>query len=432
MKRGILFKSVRVIIVLAVALSVAFLLITLRPQAERRVLSEPGQLVEVLPVKADDVNMIIETYGTVKPREALDLVAEVRGQIVDIDATFKEGRFFEKGTQLITIDPRTYQLEVERRKVQIDQAEAELKRLYQEVRNLEASIKIATSDVSLAKAEFYRLKSLIDKNVIAQTTLDKAEQRYLASLERLQGLKNQMALTGPIKKQLEAQQKMARILFRQAELDLERTGIDAPFAGWVLEKHVEKGQHVNAGQFIGRVYSAGALDVEVRMPVKELKWLPQDLEQSTKPEAEIIFESADTVSVWKGSVIRMKAQMDEKTRTLPLVVEVNDRAASIGNQSHMYLKPGMFVTVKIKGRKIKHAFALPRYVVHEGDVVYIVKDGRLEIRPVNVLRRFKKMIFIDRGLEDGERVIKTPVSGATDKMLVRLKEGGRVQGTEVR
>ena len=43
-----------------------------------------------------------------------------------------------------------------------------------------------------------------------------------------------MALTGPMRDQLKAQRDMAKVLLRQAELDLERTSIVAPFIGAIV------------------------------------------------------------------------------------------------------------------------------------------------------------------------------------------------------
>ncbi|MBW2410907.1 MAG: hypothetical protein JRF72_14000 [Deltaproteobacteria bacterium] len=271
MKKGAIFKTIRAIAVILVAIGIAKVLFTMRPEAERRIPEETGRLVEVFTATAEKVQMYIEAYGTIEPREALKLVAEVRGQIVEISDSFKEGVFVEKGTRLIQIDPRTYELEVQRRNVQIKQAEAELKRLQQEVLNLQARIDIAKTDVSLAKGEYFRLKKLIDRKVISQSTLDKAEQQYLASLERLQALENQMALTGPQREQLLAQRDLSRVLLQEAKLDLERSAIIALFDGWVLEKPVEVGQHVNVGQDMGRIYSAGELDIEVRIPIRDFK-----------------------------------------------------------------------------------------------------------------------------------------------------------------
>ena len=418
MEKDFKFKAMRVIVVLAVAIVIAALLIKMQPEPERKIRMETPLLVETFPAKAENLNMIIESYGTVKPRELLKLAAEVKGRIVSLDPTFKEGSFIKKGTALIKIDPRSYQLEVDKRKVEIKQAEAELKHLKQEVLNLEASIKIAGSDVVLAKAEYLRQKKLVEKNVVAQTTLDNAEQKYLVSLERMQGLQNQLALTGPSKDRLKAKRDMANVLLRQAELDLEKTSIIAAFDGWVVEKEVEKGRYVNAGQNLGKIYSKGALDIEVNIPIKDLRWLPTDFAEDSMPEAEIIFSGNDASHTWNGRVARVKSQIDEKTRTLPVVVEVNSNSKPEVNKSAINLKPGMFVTVHIKGIEIKHIYVLPRHVLYGDDSVYLFSDNRLRIRQVSILRRFKDSVFIDKGLSDGELVIKTPLSRVSDGMQV--------------
>jgi RND family efflux transporter MFP subunit len=425
MKKGAMFKTIRVFVVLLAAIMIAAVLVILRPKAERRVPIETGRLVEVFSAKAERVQMFVEAYGTVGPREALKLVAEVRGQVVIINPTFKEGGFVKAGTRLIQIDPRTYELEVQRRSVQIKQAQAEIKRLEQEVLNLQARIKIAKLDVSLAKNEYFRLQKLIDKKVISQSTLDKTEQQYLASLERLQALENQMALTGPQREQLLAQRDLAKVLHQEAKLDLERSGLTAPFDGWVLEKAVEVGQHVNIGQNLGRIYSAGQLDIEVRIPVKDFKWFPAALDQDEIAEADVIFENTGAQRTWKGRVSRIKAQMDDRTRTLPVVVEVDEASIAQQNQSSLRLRPGMFVSVRIKGKEVEQAFVLPRHVVYPGDLVYTVKDDRLKIKSVNILRTYKESVIVNEGLSEGEQIIKTPLSAATDGMMVRVKPEDR-------
>jgi RND family efflux transporter MFP subunit len=299
--------------------------------------------------------------------------------------------------------------------------QAEIKRLEQEVLNLLARIEIAKSDVALAKSEYFRLKKLIDRKVIAQSTLDKAEQQYLASLERLQTLENQLALTGPQKEQLLAQRDMAEVMFAEAKLDLERSAIVALFDGWVLARTIEVGQHVTIGQSMGRIYSSGELDIEVRIPVKDFKWLPAELNVAAGIEAEVIFENQGARMTWNGQVSRVKAQMDDKTRTLPVIIEVESTANSGENRNALRLRPGMFVTARIKGKEVSQAFVLPRHVVYPGDMVYTVEDDRLKIKSVDILRTFKDSVIVGQGLSDGERIIKTPLSDATDGMLVRVK-----------
>jgi RND family efflux transporter MFP subunit len=424
MKKGALYKTIRVFAVLLVAVAIAVTLVILRPKAKRQVPVEKGRLVEVLPARAEDVQMIVESFGTVVPRELLKLVAQVPGAIVEISPAFKEGSFIKKGTRLIQIDQRTYGLEVKRRSVQIKQSEAELKRLKQELVNLQSRVKIAKSDATLAENEYLRLKKLIQRNVIAQSQLDKSEQAYLASLERLQALENQMALIAPQKEQLIAARDMAEVMHEQAKLDLERSGIDAAFDGWVLEKSIEVGQHVTVGQQLGSIYRSGKLDIEVRIPAKDFKWFPAGLGQDTAVAADVLYENAGQNYTWSGYVARVMAMMDEKTRTLPMVIEVDEPAIDEEKKNYFRLRPGMFVTIKIKGKEIQEAFVVPRYVVYPGDVVYTVKDNHLRIKEVNILRSYKDLVIIDEGLTEGELIVKTPLSSVKDGMRVRLKTSG--------
>ena len=421
MKKGGLFKTIRVFVVLFIALVIAVVLVILRPRAERQVPVDKGLLVEVLPAKTEDVEMVVESFGTVAPRESLKLVAQVRGSIVDIDPAFEEGSFVQEKTRLIQIDPRTYRLAVERRNVQIKQAEAELKRLEQEVVNLKSRIKITRSDVKLARNEYFRLKKLIDRKVIAQSQLDKSEQAYLASQERLQALDNQMALTDPQKEQLIAARDMARVMHQEAKLDLERSSIVAPFEGWVLEKAIEVGQYVNIGQQLGKIYSAGQLDIEVRIPTKDLKWFPEDMGQETPLLADVVFKNAGNEHIWRGRVARIKAMMDERTRTLPMVIEIDETPATERPQNPFGLRPGMFVTIRIKGKKIQNVLVLPRYLVYPGDVVYTVKDDTLKSNRVKILRGYKDTVIIGDGLSEGALIVKSPLSSPMDGMRVRLK-----------
>lgn len=421
MKKGGLFKTIRVFVVILIALVFAVVLVVLRPKAERQVPVDKGLLVEVLQAKAENINMVVESFGTVAPRESLKLVAQVRGPIVDIDPAFKEGGFVQKNTRLIQIDPRTYRLEVERSNVQIKQAEAELKRLAQEAINLQARAKIAGSDVKLANNEYLRLKKLIDRKVIAQSQLDKAEQAYLASQERLQALNNQLALIDPQKEQLIAARDMARVMYQEARLDLERSSIVAPFEGWVLEKAVEVGQHVNIGQQLGQIYSAGQLDIEVRIPSKDLKWFLDDMGIEKPISADVVFNNGGSENIWTGRVARIKAMMDQRTRTLPMVIEVDETGITSQQKNSFRLRPGMFVTVRIKGKEIQNVFVLPRYLVYPGDVIYTVKDDILKPNPVKILRGYKDTVVIGEGLSEGELIVKSPLSSPSEGMRVRLK-----------
>ena len=431
MKKGALFKTVRVAVVLLVAVAIAVVLVQLRPRAEKQTRTSDGRLVKVVSTHPQTLPMIVEAYGTVAPRESLKLVAEVRGQVVATHPAFIEGGFVKSAEVLLSIDPRDYELSVRRAKVGIRQAQAELDRLAQDILNLKASLKLARSDVDLALAEVNRFKNLAGKNMTSQSVLDKADRQLLTSRERLQRLENQLAVTGPDRIRLESQLEMARVAMEQAILDLERCQIDTPFDAWVTQKAVETGQHLAAGQSVGSIYRAGAFDIEVKIPMGDLAWFADDGGSEQGLPAEVLFMETAAPKLWHGRLARVKAALDQTTRTLPVVIEVDE--PTFGDSlihAADRLKPGMFVTVRIQGRQVENVHRLPRHLVHDGDTVYLAADDQLTIRPGTILRRFKKSVLISDGLSDGDLVVTTPLSGAVPGMRIRLKMEDGGQRTE--
>jgi len=351
------------------------------------------------------------------------LVAEVRGQVVDMHPAFTEGGFVKAGEMLATIDPRDYELAVRRAGVGIRQARAELDGLEQDVRNLNASLELARADVKLARAEVQRLAKLADKDMTSQSVLDKADRQYLTSRERLQSLENQLAVTGPNRIRLQGQLEMAKVMQEQALLDLARCRIQAPFEAWVTQKTVENGQFVNAGQPLGTIYRAGAFDIEVNIPVGDLAWFPEDNASRSGLTAEVRFAETAPPTVWKGRVARIKAALDQTTRTLPVVVEVDEPISQdAAGRVFVGMKPGMFVTVRIQGRQVSNVFRLPRHLVHDDDTVFLAAEDKLQIRPVTVLRRFKTVVLVSDGLSNGDVIVTTPISDAVSGMGIRIKE----------
>lgn len=422
MKLRVVFTVLGILLVLAAAVGVADYLIKSKPKVARQKVVAPSTLVEVQPVKSEAVSMMVEAYGTVKPRESLKLVAEVSGRITALAPSFVEGAKIAPKTVIIQIDPRTYRLEVDRQKSQIQLIDAEIKHLEQQVINLNASIKIAQNDVALAKADVDRIRSLIGKNVVAQTTYDKAEQRHLASLNQLQRLQNELALTHPSRTRLMAQRKMTYVLLKQARLNLEKTAIKVPYKGWVAEKRIEVGQQVHAGEYLGRIYRDGLFDVEISITADDLVWLVDGGGADSGWEALVETSDGGQKRSWQGKVARSKAEVDVTTRTQAFVVEIDTPRSKLSASSEktLRLKPGTFVTVKIKGRPAPNIIVLPRHVIHDDDTVYTFADGKLRRKKVSVLRYYGEQAFIKKGLDPIDLVITTPLANPFEGMKLRV------------
>ena len=427
-------KIIRSVVVLALAVSIAWALVKMKAKPQKQEPPPPSLLVEVIEVRASSPAMTIQSYGTVRPGETLTVVSEVRGKIVEISPTFEEGGFFGEGDLLIRIDPRSYELAVAQKEKQLKQVDAELRRIDQEKANLETTLKIGINDLELARADLERFEVLVKREVAAQVSLDQAKQNYLASKRRVQEIENQLALIEPRVHQLQVQRELLEVQLKDARLNLDRTKINAPFNGRVLEKRVERGQFINAGTPLGRIYNSSTLEVEVRIPFRDLTWIRKEhgIENPTQSEpagflsnthikARVIFKSSSHHKhVWEGHVSRIKAQVDEKTRTLPLVVEIP--ADSLKRQSHYPLTPGMFVNVELLGREVDNVYLLPRSALHPGNLVYISDDKRLALRSVEVIRRLDDSVYVSKGLKDGDLVVITPLTAPKEGITLRLRE----------
>ena len=419
---------------MAVSLAVAILFIRTRPHPRQKIAEEVVPLVEMVEARRISPHMIVKAYGTVRSGENLILTAEVKGKIIEMAPGFEEGGTFLKGSFLMRIDPRTYALNVERLESEVARLDAEAARILQEQENLRSTLEIAKEDMRLARAEYDRNLSLAKRNVVAQNQIDQTRQKWLVSRKKVQETENALALIKPGIDLLEAQRRTVLVQLKEARLGLEKTVIRAPFDSRVKKKLVETGQYVNAGERLANIYNVGIMEVEVNILPRDVVWLHFNpkmsvgFKEKAPAKARITFDTPAGKLVWNGFLSRVKGQMEESTRTLPVVVQVKN---SHPGQGHMIL-PGMFVSVEITGKKVEDLFYLPRKAVREDGSVYVVENGTVRLRSVKIVRRVGNHVYVKEGLTNGDRVVTLFPGVASEGIKVRISnsEMGGEKGKE--
>ncbi len=411
----IFIKGLRIALVLIIAGAIAAVLIKMRPHPTRRTVVNPVTLVETIEAHKTSQNMIIRAYGTVRSGENLSLTAEVRGRIVEMSPDFEEGIYFPKGAFLMRIDPSL--------RTEIKRLDAEVARIFQERKNLQASLIIVEEDLGLVKAEYERNLALAKRKVVSQTLLDQTQQRWLTSRQKAQEIENSLALIKPRINLLKAQRQSVLVQMKEAQLDLDRTEIRAPFECRMAKKLAETGQYVTAGMKLAHLYNVGIMEVEVHIPPQDIVWLhfnsggSVNLKGDPPARARVIFSAAGKKIQWQGFVSRTKGQMEETTRTLPVIIEVKDGHPGTEHP----LMPGMFVTVEIVGKRVDDLYLLPREAVHEDNSVYVVDNGEVNIKSVKIFRRVDNQLYVKEGIEEGDQIITRFPGVATEGMKVRIK-----------
>ena len=377
-------------------------------------------LAEVIVANPQSIIMQVEAFGTVKPRKSVKIIAEVSGRIDYINPLFVEGGFLEKGALIFKIDSRTYKLNRDASAVNIRQAKADITKLEQEITNYKGDLELAKLNQKLSTQEFNRISKLAEQKYATKAQLDSTEMAKLQATMKVQDIENRLALTDSVMEQKQSVLKMARVELEKANLALEKTRIRASFAGYVMDKFVEEGEYVGTAQSLGNIYLKSKLDVEVSIPLEKMKWLDGIIKSGSLPEVSILKagSAGSDSNVWQGKVVRIKANIDEKTRTLPMTIEIED-----SDQNNDYLnklRPGTFVKCNIKGDKYEDIFILPRYILKQ-TTLFLVENEELQSRNVKILRKFEEKVYVQSGLKKGDKILSTSIPGATQGMKVKVK-----------
>jgi multidrug efflux pump subunit AcrA (membrane-fusion protein) len=272
----------------------------------------------------------------------------------------------------------------------------------------------------------------------------------IGSRNAVQTLRNRQRLLEAQRASLSQGIQLTRRRLEQAELDLRRTRIEAPFDGMIDDEMIEKDSFVQPGSPLVRMEDLAAVEVSCRLRPDQIFWIWQSPGASAKPEidavagamryelprvrASVIYSLAGKKFVWQGQLSRYEGVgLDPQTRTIPcrILVPHADQgqaltaANSLGSAAlpPQRLMNGMFVTVQLHVQPRMQLAAIPRQALRLGNVVWRVKDGRLSIIPVRVAKIVGEnaLLEIDPAIHFGEQVITSPLAFVEDGLQVEIR-----------
>jgi RND family efflux transporter MFP subunit len=358
-------------------------LVQSRQAPPRKPRPQLGPLVRVQPVAIGDVPVVVTAFGTVQPVAEIDVTPRVSGEAVEVSPHLVSGGFLAEGEVLLRIDPRDYELAVEKARAEVERARFEIVK--------------AREEAAAARNEW--------------------ESLYAGQGVERPG-DDSLVFHGPHLKLAEANRAAAKARLEEEELALERTVVRAPFAARVRSEALDRGQLVTAGRSVARIYATDAAEIVFPVPDGDLGWLTRSPGKDG-PRVTVRAEFAGRAGVWTGRIVRTEGVVDEKTRTVNLVARVEEPYANPAAP----LTVGLFVTGELQGRTLRRVASVPRGAVREGDTVWVADEqSRLRIRPVTVARSEGPRVYIAEGLAAGERLVVSRLDAATEGMEIRVAE----------
>ena len=400
-----IFSFITAVIIIAASVAVATFLVSLAPEPVR---SEPPPRIPY--AQTDQVTVgsgAIPVYGagTVRPSAEVDIASQVGGKIVWVDPGFQSGGRVHAGQTIFRIEEADYLY-----RVQVGDADLAARRV---------ALLEEQEQAAIARAEHERYSERKGSSA-AQTAV------------------SPLTLREPQLEAARAELKRVEALLADARLALSRTRVTAPFDGFVREESIDVGQIVSAGQTVGRLFAADAVEVPVPLSDTDVALIPglwelQAGDGDQRVAALVIARYGDGSYAWEGYVDRGEASLDEQTRTIDLIVRVPDPFSAgfpvgrsgVGSDSPPLLV-GEFVEVEIQGLVLDSYFKVPRTALQPGNEVWMVNDdGVVSIIPVKVLQRGDDQVFVTGALEAVQAVVTGGIQFATEGMIVRTETDPR-------
>jgi len=371
------------VVVIVVGLTIAWIVYFSAPKAKRQKPPRRETFVRTAVLSQTVERVVLNLMGTVIPSCQIDLQPRVSGEIVSINPKLVPGGRFVKGETLLQLDDRDYKLEITKRQGELAKADQD----YQIERGEQAM------------GKYYW--DLVDKS------------KTNSELQQL------LTLRKPQLQKTEAAREAAKAALQDAELDLERTRIAAPFNAVVMEENVDPGAQVSVNTRLAVLAGIDEYWVKVAVPVDRLKWLYRAVDKTVSgATARVTYPNGEAgTSSWPAVVARLLGQLEQNGRMARLLLSIDD---PLGLQEENRHRPPLlinsYVSVAIKGTELESIFSLPRSALHDDDTVWIIgTNSTLEIRPVTIIWRDRERVFVTEGLKAGERLIvsdlATPVAG---------------------
>ena len=378
--------------IILVALLLTVVLIKIKPKAQRQRPASPRPLVEAYTIAEVSQPVHIKGFGTVRAKRKVNITPQVSGEIIEKSPVFEPGGAFTEGEVLLRIDDTDYALAAAQAAANVAQAEY--------------SLAMAEEEAQVARDAWMR----VDGDDLLNNGTNGREASGLVLHE-------------PQLKLARANLESARAALRQARVNLDRCIITAPFDGAVLTADADQGQYLRAGTAIGFIHATDVAEITVSVPDDDLAWI--GIENGACPAGPVTTvtisaEFAGARHTWEGHAVRLGGAVNDRSRLVPVVVEVKDPYAMAGDRPPLI--EGMFVQVAFSAKPEAGSVIIPRSALRPGNEVWIIAPDRtLEIRPVELSRTGVEEAVVSNGLAVGERICTSNLQFVTPGLPVRVE-----------
>lgn len=387
-RRGFVRAALTVLVcavLLGAAGTASWLIFESEPVAQREgATRKSAALVETVHAERGTYRPRLHVLGQVEPAREIELAARVAAPIIGVEASFVPGGIASAGAPLLHLDPADYEHTLLLRRAELRQIEAEL--------------------------------------AIEQGRQTVARQEYELLGEEIAPENRALVLREPQIESLRARAQAARAAVDRAQLDLDRTTITAPFDAYVIERYANLGSQITPSTPLARLVGIDTYWIVATVPLRDVQWLSfADEGGEDAARVRVRHTSAWPADTWRtGRLERLIGAVDMETRLARVLVALDDplgRTPAHAGAPKLVL--GTVLDVELEGRPLEDVVRIERDHLRKNDTVWVLREGQLEIRAVDVVFRDANHAYLSAGLDTGDEVVATDLATVTNGLALR-------------
>ena len=370
--------------------------------------------VEAAVVARQPLRVTVEAEGKTRIIDRYVLSAPVAGYLHRIESKVGDG--VRQGQSLATIDPLPSEVLDPRRRAQ---AEA---RVAASEASLQAARETATAtraEADYAKLEFERMRALCkQKCVVTESERDRAESRARQTQAQLRSA--QFAVEVARHEVEAAQTALHHSAAQPAGAARETVVVRAPVDGQVLGCPRQSEGIVEAGAALLEVGDPRALEVAVDVlsadAVRVRPGTPVVLERwGGEQPLEGVTRTVEPVGFTKLSALGVEEQR------VWVIADLRSPAEAWSRLGDGYRVEASFIVWQ--GEQVLQIPASALFRLGEGWAAFVIENGRVRRRGVEIGQRGGLKVEIRSGLIEGERVVTHPDDALQEGAAVRIRTG---------
>ena len=374
--------------------------------------------VNVVTAEFETVTPVLTAFGQIESVRTLELRAAAGGRVIEIAPEFVEGGTVDAGQVLVRIDPTDAESVLQRVQSDILDAEAEQREAERAIVLAQDELAAAQEQADLRERAFQRQRDLQERGVGTAAAVEVAE--LAAAQSRQSVLSRRQAVAQAEARIDQATTRLSRATIAEAEAQrrLDDTIVTADFSGTLSDVSVVQGRLVSSNEQLARLIDGDALEVAFRVSTQQFARLLDEAGNLSQSDVTVVLDVFGTNLNAKGTLNRAGAAVGDG-QTGRLLFATLDSAPGF--------RPGDFVTVQIDEPPLDQVARLPASALNAANEVLVLADeDRLEVIPVNLLRRQGDDVLVRaRGLQGRDVVAeRTPLLGAGIKVRP-LRDAGQ-------